>query len=301
MNILEAIDLTEKLTSQAISAEHMHAPAVRATRIGSQEFPKIEVQVGPVLFSANNEELAIYVPSINNQSAHSPEQALSLKVPLAQASENDLSSLLAHAFGLGVTLDSLRKNQLQPLGTGDNRLFASKDERYFAYDFNPSFQLPGQTLLRVIEVEQLPPCQGNVIPSIHCQPHLMEVMSDQLATAVQAALSTPQNISVQKTPEQKLEDHTMDKLEHEFPGAKNRVQVKPHGEEMHFLISVSDGDCQIEEAGTINALGELSESSKASGPRHKVMEYQQRLLPRWSELTSEVIQRHEQLHPAPEL
>lgn len=301
MNILDAITLTEELSLQGRTPDQVHAPVVRATRIGSAEFPKIEVQVGPALFSANNEEIALYVPRMDNHAKLSPEQSLNVKMPLDQVTSKDLSELLAHTFGLGIVLDSIKKNNLSLLGTSANKLYAERDSRYFAYDFSPCFQLPGQTMLRITEEDNVPQCRWQEIPAIRCRPHLAEVMSDQLATAMQAALSAPQNLTRQKSTEQKLEEETLKSLEANFPTAKCRVQIRNQEEETHFLVAVSHDDCSIEENGVINSLGELCESSKAAGPRHKVLEYQQRLLPCWSSLTAELVQQHERLHPNPEM
>jgi hypothetical protein len=301
MNILDAITLTEKLSQQASAPDHVHSPTIRATRIGSDEFPKIEVQVGPVLFSANNEEIALYVPGIGTDSKLSPEHSLSTKMPLEQTTEKDLSDLLDNTFGLGIVLESIRKNHLDLLGVAGTKLLAEKDQRYFAYDFSPTFQLPGQTLLRVTEEEAKPQCDWQAIPPIRCRPHLVEVMSDQLTTAMQAALTPPQNLARQKSLEQKLEEKTLKNLENNFPDAKCRVQIRSQEEETQFSVLVSHDDCLIEENGSIDSLGELHEASKATGPRHKVLEYQQRLLPIWSTLSAELVQHYEQSHPSPDI
>lgn len=297
MKINEVISFVENLINTQSGEEHVYAPPVRCSTVGSTEYPKIEVQVGPVLFSANNEEVAVYLPDLNVDS-FSPENSLHIKVPLDHADPSDIQRMVANTYGLGVTLDNMRKNNLQPIGLSDDKLFAHKEGKSYAYDYRNDFQLPGQTLLRVWEMEQTPECKWDKVPSIYCQPRLVEVMSSQLDIAARATINAPTVCQAEPSPTRELEKSTLLRLQTIFPTAKSIVRVAEEQNEMTFSLSVQDQEISIEERGEINEMGELTESTQAKGPRQKIADYQQQVLPVWEELSQAMVALHEQRQPS---
>jgi len=293
MKINEVIPLVENLVHTQASEDRLYSPTIRCTTVGSSEFPKIEVQVGPVLFSANNEEAAVYLPDLGVSSLN-PENSLHVKLPLQQAKPEDIHRMVANTYGLGVTLENIRRNNLQPIGLANDKLYTAKDGKYFAYDFNSDFQLPSQTLLRVWEMDSAPECKWDQVPPIYCQPRLVEVMSSQLDIAARATINAPVSAPPVKSAEQELEESASEKLKTIFPAAKTRVQVLAGQNEQSFSLAVQDPDCFIEESGQINELGELVESSIAKGARQKISDYQRQALPIWQELTQKMVELHEQ-------
>lgn len=294
-----SIQTIGKEASQAINPENHFAPKVSIYQAESDSFPKVEIQIGKVLFVLNNSGAAIYYPDTDPKAKH-----LSEKIDANVLTESSARKLLANAVGLGVTLHIMEVNDITPVGQTADKLIGQTKEGIIEFDYSPQFQYASQTLLRVrgAEAKDLVTGSLNSTPKIYCKPNLIEPMAETLAIGTVAIKE-----SVAKGPEVKREDSNMQKLEknasiqlqaalqNTWTGSLKITHIpantssKIHStEEIQAVAIITTNTSHVRYSGSVNAEGISQPNCEAKGAVSETFEIAKAVTPVFTEIMQEL-------------
>ena len=281
----------------AADPENKYAPKVAIYRSESDAFPKVEVQIGNVLFALNKSGAAIYYPDIHNE-----ESQKSKKVDAANVTEEIAQKMLSNAVGLGIVMHIMEVNKLNVKGLSGDKILGNRDGASIEYDFHPDFQFKNQTMLRVRETnpEAENSTHWNSLPAIFCSPKLIENMSETLNTATSAvknAIANPKAAVVDSSTHN-LEQQTATALKE--LGQNGKLKVHDDPDKISALLSVGSEDYRIRLQYTYNIDGTNSEKTDIQGSATKALPVCQVIAPVWSKVIKTISDMGVSKFPTPE-
>jgi len=298
----EAIQKIGNEAKQAVCEDHKYAPKVTVYQADSDTFPKVEVQVGKVLFALNNSGAAVYYPDLDPSAKH-----LSQKVDAEVLTEEAARKMLANAIGLGVTLNTMEAHGIALAGQQPTRVVGSTKDGNIEFNHSPAFQCANQTILRVStpltdnDKSLATTSYWKNLPEIYCNPNLIENMAETLDIATKAILT-----SMEVKPEEKIVETPLQKLEKEANAAlkvalqnvgEGRVKIAElpavttgknlTGEELKAVLTAGTATSHIKYSLVINEL-ETVQNGDIKGSPIEALELGKVVGPIWEKITEEL-------------